>query len=610
MLLPFSPFCCIVKTARVGQFFYNSSDTMPLFGIVHIYLCIKTIDMRQLSIAQKDESINNKAEKKTLKTVLDHIECIVELVENSKLNKEFFLKAKKSISFVAKKMNLTTNQAVLFAIFIEKSNDTRIYMSEFSELIGCRLVRIIGLMSDIDELEKRRLVRCSRNGSQNSYRVPMDVINALKQNTAYILESAQDLTTKELFKHINRLFSDRENDEISCSSLVGELCSLFENNSSLDFCRQIKEYEKVCSDEDTFLLLLLFCHRFVNLDDDCVGFHNFDDLYEEKWIFREIKSALQNGHSELLKNNILEYSNDNGFGDREYFKISATAKEKLFVGLDIKVQQAENKKDLILHSHIVSKQLFYNKREQSQIMKLTSLLAKDNFQSVQDKLEKGGLRKGFACLFYGAPGTGKTETVYQIARSTGRDIMMVDMSETKSMWYGESEKRIKKIFDSYRGYLKTNETAPILLFNEADAIIGKRIEARRSAVDQTENTIQNILLQEMENLEGIMIATTNLTQNLDKAFERRFLYKIEFDKPCIEAKEKIWQVMLPALSEQERLELANNYDFSGGQIENIVRKYTVDSILNEIAPTVETVHNYCKSEFLYKNEGRKKIGFY
>ena len=188
------------------------------------------------------------------------------------------------------------------------------------------------------------------------------------------------------------------------------------------------------------------------------------------------------------------------------------------------------------------------------------------------------MRKGFACLFHGAPGTGKTETVYQIARATGRDIMMVDIAESKSMWYGESEKRIKKIFDNYRGHLKISEIAPILLFNEADAIIGKRKEVGTGTIDQTENTIQNILLQEMESLEGIMIATTNLAQNLDKAFERRFLYKIEFEKPAIEAKAKIWNTMLPSLSEEERVELATNYDFSGGQIENIVRKYTVDSI--------------------------------
>jgi AAA+ superfamily predicted ATPase len=565
--------------------------------------------MRQSNITQNEESVKKQVEKKAPKTLLQHVECIIELVENSGLNNEFLQKAKKSINYVSKKMKLTANQVILFSVFIEKSDDNRIYISDLSRFIGCRNIKTISLMNDIDELEKRRLVRRCIDDSKHRYRVPIGVVHSIKQNLVYEPESRKNLNTKEVFKHIYSLFNERDNNEISSASLIGELQSLLKDNSSLIFCKQIKEYEKVCMDENLFLLLLLFCHRFINLDDDCVGFHDFEDMYEEKWIFRGIKSNLQNKRCELLDNNILEYSNDNGFGDKEYFKISAIAKEKLFADLDIKVQQVDNKKGLVLHTGIIPKELFYNKREQTEIAQLTSLLSQEKFSSVQKKLNESGMRKGFACLFYGAPGTGKTETVYQIARSTERDIMMVDISESKSMWYGESEKRIKKIFDTYRAYLKTCAVAPILLFNEADAIIGKRKEAGSSSIDQTENAIQNILLQEMENLEGIMIATTNLTQNLDKAFERRFLYKIEFDKPNIQAKEKIWNMMLPSLSEKERLELAKNYNFSGGQIENIVRKYTVDSILNDTNPSIESIHLYCQREFLYRNEERRKIGY-
>lgn len=565
--------------------------------------------MKKLNNIQDGENSCKEANKKELKTILDHIGQILELIENSGLNDEFFQKAKKSIDFVSENMNLTTNQAILFALFIEKCESSDILISEFSKLIGCRTVKIIGMMSDIDELEKRRLVRCARKSKSNSYRVPMDVIKALKQNVAYTAGNTQNLTNKELFEYIARLFGERVWNEISCELLRSELNTLIEDNPTLAFCRQIKEYEKVCADENNFLLLLLFCHRYINRDDDSVGFYDFDDLYEDRWVFKKISSGLRSGENALIRNNILEYSNENGFEDREYFRISTTAKEKLFVEFDIDVTQKENTKELLLHECIAPKQLFYNKKEQLQVEQLASLLEKDNFLSIQEKLEQNGMRKGFACLFYGSPGTGKTETVYQIARSTGRNIMAVDISETKSMWYGESEKRIKGIFDKYKKLSKTCEIAPILLFNEADAVIGKRSEAVNGKVEKTENAIQNILLQEIENLTGIMIATTNLTQNMDKAFERRFLYKIEFEKPSVKAKAKIWSAVLPILAEEECIELANRYDFSGGQIENIVRKYTVDSILNGIEPTMESIHSYCQSEFLYKNQEQRKIGF-
>ena len=128
-------------------------------------------------------------------------------------------------------------------------------------------------------------------------------------------------------------------------------------------------------------------------------------------------------------------------------------------------------------------------------------------------------------------------------------------------------------------------------------------------MDQTENTIQNIILQEMENLSGILIATTNLTQNMDSAFERRFLYKIEFSRPCLAARQSIWQSMMSSLAETDAGVLASRFDLSGGQIENIARKAEVDTIINGSRPTVDTLAQYCKDENLNNLNNAKKIGF-
>ena len=177
------------------------------------------------------------------------------------------------------------------------------------------------------------------------------------------------------------------------------------------------------------------------------------------------------------------------------------------------------------------------------------------------------------------------------------------------MWVGESEKNIKALFDNYRNKVRESKLTPILLFNEADAIIGKRQEGAERAVDKMENSIQNIILQEMETLDGILIATTNLAQNMDKAFERRFLYKIKFTKPTIEARMSIWREMIPTLSEADTHALAVKYDFSGGQIENIARHYAIDNILHGSSGNVlETLTIHCDNERLEKKE-QKKIGF-
>ena len=113
---------------------------------------------------------------------------------------------------------------------------------------------------------------------------------------------------------------------------------------------------------------------------------------------------------------------------------------------------------------------------------------------------------------------------------------------------------------------------PILLFNECDAFFSKRKDVNSSNTAQVENSIQNIILEEMENLNGILIATTNLVDNLDPAFERRFLFKIHFENPSVEAKKAIWRYKLPWLTPDKASQLAESYNLSGGEIDNIVRK--------------------------------------
>ena len=88
------------------------------------------------------------------------------------------------------------------------------------------------------------------------------------------------------------------------------------------------------------------------------------------------------------------------------------------------------------------------------------------------------------------------------------------------------------------------------------------------------------------------------------------MYKIDFKKPKPEVKAKIWKSMIHSLTKQEALELSNSFDFSGGEIENIVRKYTIDSILTNTKPSIDKIRMYCETEKLEnKNSPKNKIGF-
>ena len=307
---------------------------------------------------------------------------------------------------------------------------------------------------------------------------------------------------------------------------------------------------------------------------------------------------------------MIEYNNDSGFVNRESFRMTWQAKTELFAELNLTSMNEQNKEgDMLMVENIVEKKLFYDTSIQRQITELGLLLEENHYQEIRSRMKESGFRCGFTCLFYGAPGTGKTEAVLQLARMTGRDIMQVNISKIKSMWVGESEKNIQSIFDCYRRKVLEYKLTPILLFNESDAVIGKRQEGAERAVEKMENSIQNIILQEMETLDGILIATTNLVQNMDKAFERRFLYKIKFNNPTVETRMSIWQEMVPALADSQARTLAMKYDFSGGQIENVARHYAIDNILHgDQEDILKTLIMHCDTERLDKTETRK-IGF-
>ncbi len=177
-------------------------------------------------------------------------------------------------------------------------------------------------------------------------------------------------------------------------------------------------------------------------------------------------------------------------------------------------------------------------------------------------------------IFYGAAGTGKTMTAYSLAKSLKRQVLAFDCSKILSMYVGESEKNVRKIFDTFYELSQKTKTEPILLLNEADQFLGARSSGNITGSDQMHNQMQNIFLEQIENFRGMLIATTNLLENIDKAFSRRFNYKIEFKKPNKEQRVALWNKMLPKSAPYEDgfdvTKLAE-YSLTGGQINLIVK---------------------------------------
>ena len=552
---------------------------------------------------EKKKALKTKKAKKpqkiTVPTLLQAIERVVELSKDSQMSDAFMMEVAPEIEMLANSYGITGRQAVLFCICMEKG-PRRVDYDDFASHLDISKIGALSYASDIDALVRRRLLKFRDVKDEDDFDIPTAVIRCLKHNEVYEQPKRQGLDCAEMFELLELWFHDLSDDAISPRELGEELQQLIDDNQQVGFARQLKQLG-LCRED--LLLLTLFCHLLVNEDDDDVRFSQMENVFSSRSDYNNAKSELRSGDHSLQKLKLIEHRCEDGIADTTRYKLTENAKRTLLA--EMKITATEEKlADMLQPGQLIAKQLFYSRNIQRQIDELTTFLQPEQYQQIHDRMKQKGFRQGFACLFYGGPGTGKTETVYQMARQTGRQIMVVDVPQIKSKWVGDSEKNIKALFDRYREQVKRAKLAPILLFNEADAIIGIRQEGAQRAVDKMENSIQNIILQEMETLDGIMIATTNLQQNLDSAFERRFLYKIKFEKPDAAVRMKIWQQMIPELCKQDASQLAETFDFSGGQIENIARKFSINGLLyGDVEKPLEILTNYCNEERIQNQSG-------
>jgi SpoVK/Ycf46/Vps4 family AAA+-type ATPase len=399
----------------------------------------------------------------------------------------------------------------------------------------------------------------------------------------------------------------RKTGYMNTQRFIMEVNALLAQHQTIDEIRWIEKLELGNHEKVLFIALVaehLYESEQIDLDDVC------RDLFDSPLIRANLKKGLRDGSHPFLQKSLIQYHSDD-FIMGNYVKLSEDVQANL-IGEDIKLEQRLFKPrmgTLIAPQTIAQEALFYNDKEEKQIELLAKTLEENRLQIVFNNLKQASMKPGLNILLMGGPGTGKTATVRNLARQTNRSILMVSIDKIQSKWVGDSEKNLKRVFDEYRTLCKSSEQTPILLFNEADAILGRRIEVTRS-VDQMNNALQNILLQELEDFEGIFMATTNFATHLDSAFDRRFLFKVELEMPDEDVRLKILENNFKDVANETLQEINSLYRLTGAQINNIKKKLLIRTALEFEASANEILFTLCEEEFAIKRSQHKKaIGF-
>lgn len=544
-----------------------------------------------------------KKKKKIRWNVLAAIDYVCQKTKGKQLKYTKTAKMQKALDRLCAYFGGITETQVIILCAIMNMVFSHLRIDGVSKYFSMSSLQYLQHNDEIEDLSIRGLIEVRVNAEGHSYSLD----NAI---SASIMRNEEICFKTRIFDPVDfvtEIASIIEERRVYMSTKVEKCIFSEEKNKNQKF---IKDIRAILDDELDRICFYDICHDYIDGYDSSMR-TTFYDVYGPQ-AQTEIRLMLSGNHS-LQKRGIVDFCIKGNVSDST---MTLTEKGKdIFLGENIGLYERKlDKNNVISPESITAKPLFYSEENQKQIDMLEHALKQENLLSIQNELQMRGMPIGICVLLYGLPGTGKTESVYQLAKATDRDIIHVDISKTKSCWFGESEKNIERIFNDYKKKCQKlaaseKKNVPILLFNEADAVFQRRTEIRGSATEKTENAIQNIILENMEKFEGILIATTNLAINFDAAFERRFLFKIKFDSPSVQAKTAIWQSKLDWLHLEQARHLAEKYEFSGGEIDNIARKVAMKEILTGVRIPMDELEELCDAEKINIAPVERHIGF-
>lgn len=417
----------------------------------------------------------------------------------------------------------------------------------------------------------------------------MDTIFENTDSLAGLFELAENNETNQFFLHLSRQVKEYLSEDGDSGWSLYEIVG---HSLQVPFCRRFFDRFREKPFREQVLLLILVSH--------------FQQRGPLPWqipsqISDERQEVLREEAGHLLSDGTIislpdEREPERRAGGSIPLMLSLDVASYLFDGLDDYINFGESLSScgqLVLAENIPPKNLHYDIEIKERVQRLEKAISPGGYETAMARLAEHGFQKKLTVMIYGVPGTGKTELVWQLARRSGRNVIAADIAKLTSCYVGEAERNYRSLFNSYRYAARIMKTVPILLLNEADCFLNNRMSVSR-ANEKYENNIQSILLEELESFEGILLATTNNTQNMDSAFDRRFFLKLKIGLPDTEARSKIWHDVFPELAETDVAVLADSYRLTGAQIRNVAEQIIFREALDDAKVSFDEITKMCR----------------
>ncbi len=515
---------------------------------------------------------------------------------------------------------------------------------DLKRVLDITSLELSSLHPDLRELEKRELIKAKKENLNITSWAEQDIV----ANIVPIAPSRANYTLTNLANDWIKIHKSESEDKMfDAISLLGHQYIRSGNKMFGVVYQEATKKKLKLNNMDLMLLIEMVCNSLncktkagelileANVLRENLGYNDDDTRLCEHYIAHLKENTLYKlgyiapykGEEKVKNGLVLTEKTDNLFNlsNPQMAQPAELAEAEMEANSETAEKEKEKedilKVEIIVPDDIQERELYYNKEDEAGIKALEKLGDSEYLNNVVNRMEKAHLNPLFTILLYGNLGAGKNECVRQIAKKSNRAIMKIDYSDLKFAWASEPNKYIKAFFNAYKAFTEEQETTPILLLNQADFLLTKQHRFYDQLGAPIDETIQNTFLEEMANANGILIVTADMNE-IDEAFGRRFLYKVQVHDPDATTRTKIAQSMFERYNElfestnQEVIDAIAKHELSGDQIKDIVRSAVANKVTQNTDPTVETIEEMCNVELKEKHEDEdktvqapKKVGF-